>query len=140
MKRSILKEWKNLIVENGSYKLVALFVTLILWVTILGQRDFSSSKDMDVEFLLPRGTTVLETSNVVRQVKVRVSGSRMALKKFAQSAASITVDLTRSQSGPVKALITPRNIEVPLGVKVVSVFPESITVNLVPSKGDDERH
>lgn len=134
-------EWKRWIFDNGSYKLVALFVTLILWVTILGRRDFVLSKDMDVEFLLPRSITIAE-SNIERRVTVKVSGPRMALKKFAANPGTITVDLMKSQPGPARALITPKNVEVPFGVKVLSVNPDLIRLTLIPAalekKASDE--
>jgi hypothetical protein len=124
-------EWKNYILENGSYKLVALFVTLILWVTILGRRDFVLSKEMDIEFLLPRTIAIAE-ANQERRVAVKVSGPRVALKKFQTNPGTITIDLGRQvEPGPIKATITPRNVEVPFGVKVLSVTPESITVHLI---------
>jgi hypothetical protein len=131
MKRSNATEWKSYVLENGSYKLVALFVTLILWVTILGRRDFVLSKEMDIEFLLPRTIAIAE-SNHARHVTVKVSGPRMALKKFQANPGTITIDLGRQvEPGPIKATITPRNVEVPFGVKVLSIAPESITVHLI---------
>lgn len=124
------REWKAWIFENGSYKLVALFVTLILWVTILGRRDFVLSKEMDIEFLLPHSMAIAEMG-IDRRVNVKVSGPRMALKKFAQNPGTITIDLARSQLGPVRAVITPRSVEVPFGVKVLSVTPDVVNVTLV---------
>jgi YbbR domain-containing protein len=136
VKRGTGREWKNWIFENGSYKLVALFVTLILWVTILGRRDFVLSKDMDIEFLLPRSIAV--ASNVDRRVTVKVSGPRMALKKFAQNPGTITVDLGKAQLGQVRAVISARAVDVPFGVKVLSVSPDVLNVNLVPNTVDDQ--
>ncbi len=136
MKRSGTKEWKNWIFENGSYKLVALFVTLILWVTILGRRDFQLSKDMDLEFLLPQSMAIA-ADGLERKVTVKVSGPRMALKKFSSNPGSITIDLVRSQPGPVRALITPRNVEVPFGVKVISINPDVVNLSLVATGVDD---
>lgn len=135
MKRTGGRDWKNWILENGSYKLVALFVTLILWVTILGRRDFVLSKEMDIEFLLPRAVTIAPgpgRKEVDRRVTVKVSGPRMALKRFAQYPGTITVDLGKSQIGAVQALITPRSVEVPFGVKVISVSPNVVSVTLAP--------
>lgn len=127
--------WKDWIFDNGSYKLVSLFVTLILWVTILGRRDFMLTKDMDVEFLLPRATQI-EAKQGERKVSVKVSGPRTALKKFAQSPGSITFDLTKSEvTAPktrVKSVIQTKSIEVPFGVKVVSVDPPTLEVVLSP--------
>jgi YbbR domain-containing protein len=128
--------WKDWILENGSYKLVALFVTLILWVTILGRRDFTLSKDMDIEFLLPRAIAVAQAGD--HHVTVKVSGPRMALKKFAQNPGTITVDLGRAQPGTVTAKISPRSIDVPFGVKVLSVSPETVSVTLIESSSAEE--
>lgn len=133
MKRATWKDW---IFDNGSYKLVSLFVTLILWVTILGRRDFMLTKDMDVEFLLPKAT-VMETRSGERKISVKVSGPRTALKKFAQSPGSITFDLTKSEvttpNTHVKTVIQTKNIEVPFGVKVVSIDPPALEVVLSPA-------
>ena len=140
MKRPMSRDWKSIIVENGSYKLVSLFVTLILWITILGRRDFVLSQDMEIEFLLPRSIAVAPGGSD-RHVTVRVSGPRMALKKFAQNPGTITIDLARQlDPGPVRATISPRNVEVPFGVKVLSVSPDMLNVTLIDaSKGEDER-
>ncbi len=127
--------WKDWTFENGSYKLVSLFVTLILWVTILGRRDFMLTKDMDVEFLLPK-SAVLEPMKGERKVSVKVSGPRTALKKFAQAPGSITFDLTKAEvlekDTKVKTVIQTKNIEVPFGVKVVSIDPPEMDVVLSP--------
>ena len=121
--------WQDLVFENGSYKLVALFVTLILWVTILGRRDFMLSKDVDVDFLLPKNLIIAES--IDRRVSVKVSGPRIAIKKFAQNPGTITLDLTRAHIGSNRVVITSRNVEVPFGVKVISVTPDIISVSLV---------
>ena len=123
-------EWKSWVLENGSYKLVALFVTLILWVTILGRRDFVLSKEVDLEFLLPKNLVIAE--QIDRKVTVKVSGPRTALKKFGQNPGAITIDLGQSKQGANRAVITARNVEVPFGVKVMSVTPDTIQVTLVP--------
>jgi hypothetical protein len=138
--RQPAQTWKDRVFENGSYKLVSLFVTLILWVTILGRRDFMLTKDMDVEFLLPKAT-VIESKQGERKVSVKVSGPRTALKKFGQSPGSITFDLTKAEvtqkNTRVRTVIQTKNIEVPFGVKVVSIDPPDLEVILSPALSGD---
>lgn len=128
--------WRNWILENGSYKLVSLFVTLILWVTILGRRDFVLTKDLDIEFLLPKDVQ-MESVRGEKRVSVKVSGPRTALKRFAQAPGSITVDLTRvdvtERNMRLTSEIQTKNIEVPFGVKVVSIAPNAVDVVLSPA-------
>lgn len=134
-KRQSGGEWKSRLLENGSYKLVALFVTLILWVTILGRRDFSLSKEMDLEYILPREVALAPADGakeVPRRVLVKVSGARMALRRFAQSSGAITVDFGKNSLGPAQAFIKTSSIEVPFGIKVLSVAPNLLSVTLVP--------
>jgi YbbR domain-containing protein len=90
------QDWKSKALENLSYKIVAFFVTLILWITILGRRDIVLTKEVDLEFLLPPAMSLIE-NNIDRKIEVKVSGPRIALKKFAQNPGTITVDLSRSQ-------------------------------------------
>lgn len=119
--------------ENGRYKIVALLVTFILWFTILGRRDFVLSKELDVEFLLPR-SVIVDREGSPRKILVKVSGPRTALKKFMQSPGAVVVDLTKTevkeQDLTVRTLIQNRNIEVPFGVKVVAIDPPDIEVRL----------
>lgn len=126
---------RDLIFENGSYKLVSLLVTLILWVTILGRRDFMLTKDMDVEFLLP-SNAVLEAGNREKRVTVKVTGPRTALKKFSSNPGSVIFDLTKNKvlekKTKIHTVIQVKNIEVPFGVKVVSIEPSSLDVVLSP--------
>ena len=131
------RNWKSWITENGSYKLVALFVTLILWVTILGRGDIVMTKEVGLDFILPPSMAI--TDKVDRQVTVKVSGPRMALKKFTQNPVTITLDLSPRGAGLVEATITPKNVEVPFGVKVLSVYPETVKVNLTPVAQNEDR-
>ncbi|HRK07192.1 MAG TPA: hypothetical protein PLZ57_05445 [Pseudobdellovibrionaceae bacterium] len=133
--------WQELLLDNGSYKLVALFVTLILWITILGRRDFVLTREMDVEFLLPKSVILENTQGgplTERKITVKVSGPRTALKRFGQSPGAVTVDLTKVQvqEGRPKSVMAPiqaRNIELPFGVKLVSMSPDSLNLVLRPA-------
>jgi YbbR domain-containing protein len=123
---------KELFTENLSYKLVSLLIALILWVTILGRRDFSLTKTIDVE-LIPgsQQTLSMVSSDTVR---VKVSGPRTALKKFMETGMSqlITIDVSQFPSGDFEVDIPVRQIDVPFGVKVISLKPSAIKGKINP--------
>lgn len=128
------RRWSDAVTENFSYKVVALFISLILWLTILGRRDFVLSRNVDVDLILAPGTQVV--AQTTDHIKVKVSGPRAALKKFMEStlSQSITLDISQRGEGVVYVDIPLNKIEVPLGVKILGIRPNQIQVEVVRSK------
>ena len=129
------RRWSAVVTENFSYKLVALFISLILWLTILGRRDFVLSKDIDLELITAPGTQVV--AQTTDHVKLKVSGPRAALKKFMDSSLSqtLTMDLSARGEGVIYVDIPLNRIEVPMGVKILGIRPNQIQVEVVRLKG-----
>ena len=132
------RRWSDSITENFSYKVVALFISLILWLTILGRRDFVLSKNIDLDLITAPGTQVV--AQTTDHIKVKVSGPRSALKKFMESSLSqnINLDISHKGEGVVYVDIPLNKIEVPLGVKILGVRPNQIQVEVVRIK--DSKH
>ncbi len=116
--------------ENLSYKLVALFIALILWFTILGRRDFILTRNLEVELVTAPNQSVVSQS--ADHVKVKFSGPRTALKKFLESGAVqlVSLDVTKQAAGKLTLDVPLKKIDVPFGVKVISVKPNQISAEL----------
>lgn len=125
--------WES-ILDNGTYKLVALFISLILWVTILGRRDFVYSKNIDIEVQTQPNLAVIEQSH--SSVRVRVTGPRASLKKFMDSHSNqaMLVDVSSLGEGKIEIPISEKKLDLPLGVRVVSLKPQKIDVTVVSRK------
>ena len=125
------RKWRDLATENFSYKVVALFISLILWLTILGRRDFSLTKNLEVELMT--GTHQAVATQSAESIKVKVAGPRTALKKFMDSGLSqlITIDISTKGEGDIEAEVPIKQIDVPFGVKVISVRPSVIKAKVV---------
>jgi YbbR domain-containing protein len=132
----VKRRWSHAITENFSYKVVALFIALILWLTILGRRDFVMSKKIDLELITAQGTQVI--AQTADSVKIKVSGPRSALKKLMESSLSQTLilDISQRGEGVVYVDIPINKIEVPLGVKILGVRPNQIQAEVVAIKGN----
>jgi len=119
-------KWRSVVTDNFSYKVVSLFIALILWLTILGRRDFSLTKTVEVE-LIP-ATSQIITMQTTDSVKVKVTGPRTALKKFMESGMSqlISIDISKKGDGDIEIEIPIKQIDVPFGVKVISVKPSVV--------------
>ena len=120
--------YKSLFLDNISYKVVSLFVALILWISILGRRDFVTTKEMDINLILAPGYTVVAQSH--DKLKVKLSGSQPVLKKYKDSLKSVVFDLSDNGEGLVEIEIPNNRIEVPDGIKVLNVKPNVIRVEL----------
>ncbi|MGZ3772118.1 MAG: CdaR family protein [Pseudobdellovibrionaceae bacterium] len=135
------RRWSSAVTENFSYKIVALFISLILWLTILGRRDFILSKDIDIDFVTAPGTQVVAQST--DHIKVKVSGPRASLKKFLESSVSqsMSLDISKKGDGVIYVDVPLNKIETPLGVRILGVRPSQIQVEVVKAKGqsDDEQ-
>ena len=124
-------KWKAAFTENISYKIVSLFIALILWLTILGRRDFSLTKSLEVELLAgPHQAVTMQSAD---SIKVKVSGPRTALKKFMESGLSqlISIDVSQLGEGDVDIEVPLKHIDVPFGVKVISVKPSVVRAHIV---------
>lgn len=126
MKRKI----RAFLTENLSYKMVSLFIALILWITILGRRDFVVAKKVDVELIPPSGYSVVFQS--VDTIKIKVSGPRTALRRFIENGVSqiVTLDLSSKGPGRYEVEIPRGRVDVPFGVKLMTMQPEKIEVQI----------
>lgn len=127
-----MKRWRpsDLITENFGDKLIALVIALMLWVTILGRRDFVYTKTLDLDLQTAAGRTIV--AQTADKIRVRVSGPRASLKKFMESAdsQSLSIDLSGRGEGLVDIDIPHQKIEVPIGVKVLSIRPNMIRAEI----------
>lgn len=126
--------WSDRLFENMSYKLVSLFIAAVLWVTILGRRDFTLTKNIEVELFASQGLVVNSVS--ADTVKIKVSGPRNAIKKFIDSGLNqvITIDVTKYGEGNIEVEIPVHKIDVPFGVKIVSIRPSFIRARVTATK------
>lgn len=127
----------KIITENLSYKLIALVVTLVLWISMIGSKDSILSKDYQLQILLP---TNAELAHPVPDfVRVEVVGPRVALKKLGQMSNVYTVDLSNSGMGRKTVRLTPEGVSLPLGTRVVAVEPREFVAVIQPIKEEQQQ-
>ena len=129
----------SLISENGSYKMVALVVAMVLWVTMQGRKDTVLTRDLEIQVLL--GPNLAITNPIPQVVKVEISGPRIALKKMGERVTPFVVDLADARPGRHTVRMSKAGLNLPIGARVLSLQPEeflAVIVEMVPRKqGDD---
>jgi YbbR domain-containing protein len=129
---------RSLLQENLNYKVMALLIAIILWITILGRRDFVYTTNVALSLKSSRGTkVVLQTAD---RVQLRISGPRMALRRFIDNPENqeIALDISGRPPGVHEIDIPLHQLEIPLGVKVLSFRPASIRFETQLESGKKE--
>jgi YbbR domain-containing protein len=114
--------------ENTSYKIVALFVTFVLWLTLVSRRDAVVSRQMALQVLLPPHIAL--ANPLPKTVSLKLTGARLVLQKYLESEDDIALDLTRMPPGHSKVHLSQNNLSLPLGIRVIAVDPDELLVNL----------
>ena len=116
------------IFENGSYKLVALFISLILWLTILGRREFVVGKEIEVDFSVAENLVVAGQSS--DRIRLKISGPQPLLKKYKESSQSLQLSLADKPAGLYEIEMNAAKLDIPAGIRVLSVKPSQIRVEI----------
>ncbi len=94
----------------------------------------------NIEIDLITGADQSVAAQTTDQIKVKVSGSRTALKKFMDSGYSqtIPIDISKRGEGVLDVEIPLGKIEIPMGVKVLSVRPSVIRAEVVKKQEEQK--
>ena len=130
MKKKVQEGLFHLISHNLSFKIVSLIISIILWVAVLGRRDFIVTKSLEIDLVLSSRMQVSAQST--DRVKVKVFGPRAAVRKFIEGGYSqfITVDLSQKDVGRHKIILENERIDIPFGAKLLNIQPKEIDVEL----------
>ncbi len=120
---------KDRALDNLAYKIVALFVTLILWLTMLGRKEVVTDFDLHIQ-LLTSSTQVLAGELFDDKARVRVVGPVEAARRFHQTEDSLVVDLSRLGYGLHSVRLGKEGLNLPMGLRVISIEPEEIDVRI----------
>lgn len=124
-----IEKMKSRLLDNFSYKVVALFISLILWLSILNKRDFIVTKDLELDFVTSETLTVAAQSSAM--LKVKVSGAQPILKKYRESSQILAFDLSDKPPGFYDVDMNASKIDVPRGIKIIGIKPNTIRVEIV---------
>jgi YbbR domain-containing protein len=117
--------------ENFGFKIIALFITLILWLTILGQRDFVITKVVNLEVLTDPNYVVV--GQTAEEVTLRLAGPRAILRKWQDAGLlkEVTLTIPEPREGLIELEIPVNKIELPSNVKLVNFRPHKIRVEMM---------
>jgi YbbR domain-containing protein len=128
----VLSKWT----ANLSLKLLSLAVAVVLWFAVLGSRNVEVNKEVPIEVVTP--TDLVVANDVPDRVSFRLSGPKAFLRNILNRREEpIRINFSTAKAGLVTYRFFQDNIQVPLGVKVLSINPVSVVVKLESLKRKD---
>ncbi|HEY0461916.1 MAG TPA: CdaR family protein [Pyrinomonadaceae bacterium] len=123
---------RKIFLEDWTMKLVALVITLGLWLGVTGLRTPTSRRVTNIPLNLRVANDLEITNSPVSEVEIKISGDKSKIDQINQRDLSVSLDLTDVQSGYRTVQITPDNvnIELPVGFKLEEIQPTRIAVQL----------
>lgn len=122
---------RKIFVENWSLKLLALAITLALWVAVTGENEPVTIRTaVQLTFIRPNDLDI--SNDPPKSVDVLLTGSRSRLHSISLLNLVATVDVSANRAGErVVRLSTDRvRMELPEGVKIESFQPSTIPIRL----------
>jgi YbbR domain-containing protein len=119
------------IFDNLLYKLVALLVAILLWVSAQGVNDIEQSLDLRVVASdVPEGLVLVEQSAL--EVNVRVRASRAALRQMQSELTTYVVSLAGVKEGTAQVPVLPESLPLPRGATITARSPSLLVFRTEP--------
>ncbi|MBI3398237.1 MAG: YbbR-like domain-containing protein [Deltaproteobacteria bacterium] len=132
--------FKGLFFENTILKIMALIFAIALWFLVAGEKEIEADVLIPLEFKnIPHDMEIIDEP--VREVEVRIRGSKTFLVNLSSSHFIASLDLSSAKPGVNTLKITPRDIKAPKGVEIIKVNPSTVQVYLevMGQKSEDKR-
>jgi len=115
--------------ENLGLKLLSLLLGVTLWYAVAREQGAEFAFSIPLELRdVPEGLEVVEES--VQQIEVRLRGPSEMLRRLSPQDLSVGIDLSDAEPGERVAYLTPDDVTVPFGARVIRVTPASVHIAL----------
>lgn len=129
---SIRRLLRRVFLEDWLMKVIALFITLTLWLGVTGLRAPKPARLRNIPLNLRVSNNIEVTNSPVQEVDLVITGDKRKIEQLNQRDLVVALDLTDVPAGERIVQITPDNVsvELPTGVKLEEIQPNKIAVKL----------
>jgi diadenylate cyclase len=119
--------------QNWRPKLAALMLVIMAWLVLASQQEGKINVTAPIRYVNLTSELVLGEGSA-QTVRLTLSGRRHSMKVLNTKGVQVQVDLMDVTEGTHVIKLSPRNVEVPLGVMIDQVTPQNIKAILRPSE------
>lgn len=123
---------RKIFLEDWLTKLVALAITLALWVGVTGLSTPTTRRMADIPLTLSYSNNTEITNSPIQAVSIVISGDKRRVNQITESGLVVSLDLSDVPPGDRVVELSPDNvvIDLPLGVRLQEIQPSRIAVRL----------
>lgn len=131
-KRLFRYMFKRVFIDDWVMKLVALVITLTLWLGVTGLQTPTTTRVRSVPLNLLISSDLEETKDRVKEVDLVLRGPKQRLDQILPRDLVVSLDLNDVGPGDRTVQITPQNISIdlPNGIEVIEIQPNKIALRL----------
>jgi len=117
------------VTQNLGFKAISVLSAVVLWGVVLSSQEIEDTKELSLE-VTPSADTMI-ASDIPERVSFRISGPQAFLRAIRNRRDEpIRIALSNLRPGTTTYRFSRDNIHLPIGVKLLSIQPPSITVRL----------
>ena len=123
---------RRIFLEDWLTKVIALFITVALWLGVTGLRAPTTARFRSVPLNLRVSNNIEVTNSPVQEVDLVIMGDKRRIDQLNPRDLVVSLDLTDVTAGERTVQITPENVsvELPTGVRLEEIQPNKIAVKL----------
>lgn len=112
----------------------------MLWFVVFNRKEFIVSWDLQVQTVLSPDQVLV--SQTTEKIRLRLSGPRSLVKSYRENTTSrnLKIDLSKRGEGVFEIDVSGNMIDVPRGVKVLSVRPNLLRVEIASKPRAEEEN
>lgn len=110
------------------FRAVAFFISIILWMTVLGGERVEVAKTIFLDYQLPEHLMI--SNSAPHEIQLRVAGPQAFIKDYEARKITRMIDLSLAQQGEYEVEITEKLLDLPIGLHLVSNSTPEILLRL----------
>ncbi len=120
---------KNMLLDNLGFKLLALLITVAIWLFVVVE------KQPEVGFIVPVNFSNIPKSMALIKreppdIEVRVKGPESLISNLTSRQFVVDMDLSQAQAGETTFFLSTDSINIPRGIRVVRLLPSQVSATL----------
>jgi YbbR domain-containing protein len=118
---------RRLLFENIGLKIVAVLLSVLLWVFVTSRGQSEISIDVPLEFKdIPQGLELVNYS--AKEISLSIKGQERLIKSIRPADIQAYINLSKTKKGESIYYITRDDIKLPPAIDIINISPSSVKV------------